>query len=111
MPANTTLREIVQHLRDGEPGRRFVDAYEFRKTHPPHPALRVALWVLALALIAGGVAISWVPGPGGCISILGLAVFAMEMRPVAVLLDKVELWLRHAWEWLRRHRRSHHSKT
>jgi hypothetical protein len=43
--------------------------------------------------------IGWLPGPGGFLSIVGLALLATEMRPLARLLDRIELFLR---KWLQR---------
>jgi hypothetical protein len=97
-----TIGQYARRLKHGEPGRRFVELYEFRRKDPPRPVVRLGLWLVAVLLIAGGAAIGWLPGPGGFIAIFGLAVFAMEFRVVAVGLDRAEQLSRAAWEWLRR---------
>jgi hypothetical protein len=96
-----TIRQYATRLKHGEPGRRFVDLYEFRRTDPPSTAVRVGLWLAAILLIAGGAAIGWLPGPGGFIAIFGLAIVAMEFRFMAVILDRLERLGRNAWAWLR----------
>ena len=68
---------------------------------PPAPAVRLGPWLVAIVLIVGGLAIGWLPGPGGFIAIFGLAIVAMEFRFVAVGLDRMERLGRDAWAWLR----------
>jgi hypothetical protein len=96
-----TIRRYARQLRNGRPGHRFVDLYEFRKKDPPAPAVRAGLWLLAILLIGGGLGIGWLPGPGGFIAIFGLAIIAMEFRFMAVALDRLERLVRDAWGWLR----------
>ncbi len=96
-----TIRQYARRLKRGAPGRRFVDLYEFRQGDPPAPMARVGLWLMAFVLIAGGLAIGWLPGPGGFIAVFGLAIIAMEFRVMAVSLDWLERIGRDAWARLR----------
>lgn len=96
-----SIRTYVERLRHGKSGRRFLDLYEFRRQHPPTPMVRVGLWLMALALIGGGLAIGWLPGPGGFIAVFGLAIVAMEFRSMATILDWLETVGRKAWARLR----------
>ena len=96
-----TITQYATRLKDGEPGRRFSDLYEFRQTDPPTTLARMGLWLVALVLIVGGAAIGWLPGPGGFIAIFGLAIVAMEFRVMAVLLDRIERAARNLWARLR----------
>ena len=96
-----TTQQYATRLKDGEPGRRFHDLYEFRQTDPPTTLARIGLWLVALVLIVGGAAIGWLPGPGGFIAIFGLAIVAMEFRVMAVLLDRIERAARNLWARLR----------
>ena len=96
-----TIRQYVRQLKGGRAGQRFLALYEFRKADPPAPAVRLGLWLGALVLIGGGLAIGWLPGPGGLIAVFGLAIVAMEFRVMAVILDRVERLGRDAWAWLR----------
>lgn len=95
------VRDYAARLKDGEPGRRFVDLYEFRQQDPPATAMRVGLWVVAIVLIGGGLAIGWLPGPGGFVAVFGLAIIGMEFRVVAVMLDRVERFGRDLWAHVR----------
>jgi hypothetical protein len=96
-----TIRRLVRELKTGVAGQRFLDLYEFRKADPPAPALRAGLWLAAVVLIGGGLAIGWLPGPGGFIAVFGLAIVAMEFRFMAVMLDRLERVGRSAWAWMR----------
>ena len=96
-----TIRQYAGRLKGGEPGRRFLDLYEFRKQDPPKPAARVGLWLIAIVLIAGGLAIGWLPGPGGFIAVFGLAIVAMEIPLHGGELDRLEQLGRDAWAWVR----------
>ncbi|MGD9903286.1 MAG: hypothetical protein AB7U83_07430 [Vicinamibacterales bacterium] len=100
-----TIRQYARRLRNGRAGHRFLDLYEFRKEDPPATAVRVGLWLVALLLIGGGLAIGWLPGPGGFVAIFGLAIVGMEFRVVAVALDRAERFSRDAWRRLRGKRR------
>lgn len=95
------IKEYVNNVKDGEPGRRFVDLFEFRQQDPPTTAVRVGLWVIAILLIGGGAAIGWLPGPGGFIAVFGLAIIGMEFRFVAVVLDRIERFGRDLWNRVR----------
>lgn len=97
-----SIRQYARRMKAGRPGHRFLDLYEFRRKDPPAPAVRVGLWLVAIILIGGGLAVGWLPGPGGFIAIFGLAIVAMEFRVVAVTLDRLERLGRDAWGWLRR---------
>jgi hypothetical protein len=96
-----TIHQYARRLKGGGAGHRFLDLYEFRKADPPAPAVRLGLWLAAIVLIGGGVAIGWLPGPGGFIAVFGLAILAMEFRFMAVILDRMERLGREAWAWLR----------
>ena len=96
-----TIRQYARRLKHGRAGHRFLDLHEFHKADPPAPAVRLGLWLVAIVLIVGGLAIGWLPGPGGFIAIFGLAIVAMEFRFVAVGLDRMERLGRDAWAWLR----------
>lgn len=96
-----TIRQYAKRLKGGRPGRRFRDLYEFRQSDPPAPAGRVGLWLMAVLLIGGGLAIGWLPGPGGFIAVFGLAIVGMEFHFMAATLDRLERLGRDAWAWLR----------
>jgi hypothetical protein len=52
-------------------------------------------------LLLGGLAIGWLPGPGGFIGIIGAALLGAESLRVAKLMDRIELRVRDAWRFVR----------
>lgn len=95
------IRDYVARLKDGAPGRRFLELHEFRQQDPPTTAVRVGLWAVAILLIGGGIAIGWLPGPGGFVAVFGFAIIGMEFRVVAVTLDRLERFGRDLWARVR----------
>ncbi len=62
---------------------------------------RIAVFVVGLVLLLGGLALVPLPGPGWLIVIAGIAIWASEFEQAARLLDFVKAKVR-AWEqWLR----------
>ncbi|MEO8268533.1 MAG: PGPGW domain-containing protein [Aureliella sp.] len=55
---------------------------------------RIARDTLAVALIVIGIAIGWLPGPGGFLAIIGLALIAQEVPWIADVLDATEIGIR-----------------
>jgi uncharacterized protein (TIGR02611 family) len=76
------------------------DDWEWRRRLRSNPTTRTlyraTVAILGLALVAGGLALVPLPGPGWLIVILGLAVWASEFEPAERLLgfvrDKVRAW-------------------
>jgi hypothetical protein len=97
-----TIKKNIHQLKSGKPGSRFCDFYDFRQSHrrPGFSISRVLIVMLGLALVIGGASIGWLPGPGGFVAIIGLALVAQEFRPMAKLLDGCEPKLRAVWNWL-----------
>ncbi len=81
-------------LRDGIPGSRFRDyADRCRKRRGRSMTWGRALsFMVAFVLIAVGLGIGWLPGPGGFLAIIGLALLAKEIPVVADILDRVEVF-------------------
>lgn len=70
---------------------RFMERYERRRTERHRPFTRPLRVTLGVALILGGVAIGWLPGPGFVIlAFPGALLVASEWRRAALLLDRVE---------------------
>ena len=102
------LREIWGNLRDAEPGHRFRDfEQEQERRRESRGSWRRVLWVGGgILLLLAGLAIGWLPGPGGFVSIIGAGMLATQWRPVARLLDRAELIGRSWLRWLLRTWRS-----
>jgi hypothetical protein len=94
-----------QKFRDGQSGSRFEGFYQYRLQHRrggPFSPVRILTIFIGLVLIVGGAAIGWLPGPGGFVAIIGLALLAQEFRPIAKLLDKIEPKVHQLWNWLKK---------
>lgn len=90
-----------QEFKNSEPGERFQDRYNRRQQEEHGRWNKGAILNVALGLliIAGGLVIGLVPGPGGFIAIFGLGLIGSEFRPIAKALDWTELKVRAAASW------------
>jgi hypothetical protein len=92
----SSLKRQWLELRNGRPGHRFRAQFERRKRATADKSwLRRSLPILAASiLLLVGVALCLVPGPGVPLIVVGASVLAEQSRPVALLLDWLELKLR-----------------
>jgi hypothetical protein len=99
-----SFSEDWKRLVHGRPGRRFLDFHQARckRRAGGWPRERVLTIVIGTLLLVGGLAIGWLPGPGGFIAIFGAALLGVEWLRVARLLDRCEMLL---WDGLRFMRR------
>lgn len=90
------LATYWHRLKSGEPGQRFLDVFRLRteRRNEGHMRSRALFTGGGLLLILIGAGIGWLPGPGGVLAVLGVALVAAESRSVARTLDWVELRLR-----------------
>jgi hypothetical protein len=90
-------------LKEGTPGRRFYDVHRARSERRGDgwPLERILTLALGIVLLLGGLAIGWLPGPGGFIGVFGAALLGAESVRVARFMDRVELRLRDAWRFVR----------
>jgi hypothetical protein len=98
------IKSEFRKIKDGVPGRRFVDHYERSRRREGG---RVKLWstlgyvAAGLILLICGLMFSLLPGiPGFLLWIPGLALLVMRFKILAVLLDRLEAWGRQAWQRL-----------
>jgi hypothetical protein len=96
------IKEDLRQLKCGVSGSRFSDFYDFRLQHrrPGISPARIFTIFFGLLLVIAGASIGWLPGPGGFIAIIGLALLAQEFRPMAVVMDWIEPKLHAIWNWL-----------
>src|SRR5688572_4439919 len=87
------IRDDFRTLRAGEPGKRFRHYADKRRERYAGRwnASRVLNCSLGVGLIVVGLAIGWLPGPGGFVAIIGLAFVAQEIPIIADLLDSLEV--------------------
>lgn len=97
-----TVREDWRCFKEGAPGSRFRGVYERRQqAQQERSGLRRAIPIaIGVVLILAGIAVGWVPGPGGFVGIFGVALLATQFRWLAKVLDWTELRLRGAWRRL-----------
>lgn len=75
--------------------------HRIRDNPATHRLYRIAVGVLGLVLVSGGLLLVPLPGPGWLIVIIGIAVWATEFERAQRLLDFVKRRVR-AWEdWMR----------
>src|SRR5262245_11778477 len=86
------IREEWRTFRADPPGERF--ARHERRGEQRSAAQRAMRIVLGAVLLALGVFLLFVPGPGLLVMVFGLAMFAGESRWIARRLDAAEVWLR-----------------
>lgn len=90
------LREYWSRLEDGRPGERFRGLYRYRRERRKdgQGRSRAIVTGLGILLILIGAGFGWLPGPGGFLAFLGVALVAAESRSAARALDWTELRLR-----------------
>jgi hypothetical protein len=101
------MKEEWGKFKHDEPGKRFISHYQRaqKERSPGRTAVRIGVGIV---LIAGGVFLLFVPGPGWLFIFFGLAMFAGVSRAIATFLDKAEIRLRTWFSWLKRFwRRAH----
>jgi hypothetical protein len=96
-----TWRERLQNFLSARSGTRFR-AHHARMRHGSH-LLRTVLTIgVGLLLIALGVILLVLPGPGLLIGALGALLIAGESLVVARLLDRADLFATRRWRRWRR---------
>lgn len=96
------MKEGWRHFEASKPGRRFQDRYR-RRQENEHGWLdpgRIFYVSGGIALAGGSLVLGALPGPGVLTFFLGLGMVAGEFRPVARLLDWVELRARDLGRWV-----------
>ena len=102
-----------QSLKRGQPGRRFRARYDAgqkakKDASPGFKFLRIARILVALASLAIGVILVFIPGPAILFFLLSGSLLAAESLTIANLLDWAEVKLRAVFSWLKRHWRKLH---
>ncbi len=92
----TAIRRDLQILRSAPPGRRFRDFRRFKSQQIRNWSLfsKILSGGSGVLLVLVGLGIGWLPGPGGFLAILGLAVLIPFIPGMASVMDRIEIWLR-----------------
>lgn len=101
---SVSLRRQWQEFRDEAPGRRFQGRHQRRSGDAG--VLRKSLMIVAgIVVIAIGIVMIVLPGPGLLVMILGAVLIAEESLYAARLLDRADLFIHKriaAWRARRR---------
>lgn len=99
-----SLKKDIAVLRDGTTGRRFRDFLQYKKGQRSEkkPIARLLTFATGLLLLIGGLAIGWLPGPGGFIALIGLALLAREIPGIAQAMDYCEWALIRLYCWFQK---------
>lgn len=95
------LQRDFSVIKRGAPGRRFRDYRRFKNSSADTIVYRIAIVTIALILIIVGLAIGWLPGPGGFLSVIGLAMLAPFIPGAPYSLDKSEILIRRTMRYLK----------
>ncbi len=95
------MKRDMAVLRDGHAGTRFQKYRQHMcsQRDSKRSFSRVVSFVLGWLLVIGGLAIGWLPGPGGFIAIIGLAMLSREVPGIACALDFCEVVIRGILRW------------
>ena len=94
-------RETWEAMKHDPPGERFQRQYHRRQRRQERGG-RTKLLALSAVLIAGGIVLLFVPGPGTPLIALGAALLAEESLLTARALDWTEVQIRRPFAWGRR---------
>jgi hypothetical protein len=91
-----TLKDDWERLRFAAPGRRFRDfrRYKLELVQGATIGSRIFKIGMGILLVLFGLGIGWLPGPGGFLAVLGLAVLVPFIPGMAYLMDRTEIWIR-----------------
>jgi hypothetical protein len=98
------LKRQWRKFKSGRPGHRFQDRYEQnRKTRTSQSwFVRLLKPAAGIVLIAAGILLCFIPGPGFPLIVIGAGLLANEARPIARAMDWLEIRIRKIWVWARR---------
>jgi hypothetical protein len=83
-------------FREARPGQRFEDRFERSREMRPSQSwfVRFLKPAAALVLLAGGIVLCFIPGPGLPLIVIGAGLLADESRIIARGMDWIEVRLR-----------------
>jgi hypothetical protein len=103
------LKSVFREVKNGAPGRRFLDHYERSRRREGGRGRVSRSWGyvgVGVVLLICGLVLSLPPAvPGFLLWIPGISLIASRSRRISILLDRLEVWARKAWRALRTSRR------
>ena len=91
------LKRRIRRFMTAPSGSRFRAHYERMKTRPSLMRTLIAIGV-GLVLLAAGLVMLVLPGPGLLVGTIGAALIAGESLLVARVLDRVDVWVTGMWK-------------
>jgi hypothetical protein len=92
----TPFRKTLRHLGSSRAGHRFQNVHSV-ESQKRKPWVKTVKLLLGILLIAVGIFLLAVPGPGLVVVLVGLGVLASGSRAMARLLDRLEVLARNGW--------------
>jgi len=98
-----SLKKNLAILRAGKAGSRFQEFRRYKRQQPGGNSAtsRIVTFVFGILLIVLGAAIGWLPGPGGFVAFIGLAMLGREIPWIPRVMDSIELFSRQMYERFR----------
>jgi hypothetical protein len=106
------LSRSWRELKKGRPGHRFQERAEKNaNSHSSRSWFRRFLQLaIGIIIIAAGIVLCFIPGPGLPLILLGAALLAERSRPIARLMDWLEVKLRSLMGWAKTRWRQIHKQ-
>lgn len=100
MGALADVKREWKHFRDDAPGERFCNHRERMKEKSR--AHSVVALIAGIVLVAAGIALLFLPGPGSVLIVFGVGLFASHSERLASWLDRTEPKLRSRYHRMKR---------
>ena len=88
------LKQSWRRFKAGLPGRRFQQQFRLRQRFRSGAARKVLFITTGILLLAAGVFLLFVPGPGIITLLIGAVLIAQQSSLAARALDRIEIRLR-----------------
>ena len=88
----SSLTAEWRRFRADSPGVRFYNHYERAKQ--ASKAKRIVQLLIGLVLVAAGIVLCFIPGPGLLVMVFGFGLLSSMWGSLARALDRVEIWVR-----------------
>ena len=88
------LRQSWQRFKAGLPGRRFQQQFRLRQGFRSGAARKASFMAAGILIVAAGIFLLFVPGPGIIILLIGAVLIAQQSSLAARAFDRIEIRLR-----------------
>jgi UPF0716 family protein affecting phage T7 exclusion len=88
------LKQSWRRFKAGLPGRRFQQQFRLRRRFRSGAARKTLFLAAGILIVAAGVFLLFVPGPGIIILLIGAVLIAQQSSLAARAFDRIEIRLR-----------------